>query len=178
MKITVITGSPRKKGTTSALAEEFERGAKEAGHDVFRFDAAFEKLSPCRACDYCHENDGQCVQKDSMEKLNPELIAADYIVFITPLYYFGMSAQLKTAIDRFYAKNDKIKGSGKKTILLAAAEDTDIVAMKALVEHYKAILDYLELSDAGVILAIGCADRNDIEKTDYPVQAYNMGKGI
>jgi len=124
MKITIITGSPRKNGTTSLLAEEFIRGAKEAGHDVFLFDAAFEKIAPCVACDRCQVNGAKCVQNDSMEKLNPELLAADFIVFITPLYYFGMSAQLKLAIDRFYANSSKLE-TGKKTILLAAAHDNE-----------------------------------------------------
>ena len=47
MKVTVITGSPHKKGTSALLADEFIRGAQEAGWDTFRFDAAFEKVSPC-----------------------------------------------------------------------------------------------------------------------------------
>ena len=185
MKITVITSSPRKNGTTALLAEEFIRGAKEAKHDVFRFDAAFEKIAPCLACDHCKKESSKsntasanCVQKDSMEKLNPELFAADCIVFVTPLYYYGMSAQLKTVIDRFYANNSKLLESGKKTFLMAAAEDTEEWTMKALTEHYKTILRYLKLNDAGTVLATGCGTRSDIEKTGYPAEAYQMGKKL
>jgi len=175
MKITVITGSPRKAGTSSLLAEEFIRGAKEAGHEVFRFDAAFEKVAPCVACDRCQADGAKCVQNDSMEKLNPELLASDYIVFITPLYYFGMSAQLKLVIDRFYANTSKLE-NGKKTILLAAAHDDEDWTMQALVENYKAIIRYMKWEDKGIILATGCNSRSDIEKTDFPAQAYQMGK--
>ena len=178
MKVTVITSSPKKEGTTALLAGEFIRGAKEAGHDVFRFDAAFEQVAPCLACDCCRTDNGKCVQSDSMDKLNPELLAADYIVFVSPLYYFGLSSQLKTVIDRFYANNSKLMGSGKKAILMAAAADSDDWAMRALAEHYKTILKYLNWDDGGTLLAFGCGSRDDIKKTDYPAQAYQMGKNL
>ena len=177
MQVTVITSSPRKKGTTSLLADEFIRGAVEAGHVVFRFDAAFEKVSPCHACDSCRTGSPQCVQHDSMEKLNPSLIASDCIVFVTPLYYFGMSAQLKTVIDRFYANNSRLQ-SHKQAVLLAAAADSEAWTVDALQSHYKTILKYLGWQDAGILLGMGCASRNDIEKTDYPNQAYLMGKTL
>ena len=47
MKVLVITGSPHKNGTTAALAEQFIAGAKAAGHEVTRFDAAFKQVHPC-----------------------------------------------------------------------------------------------------------------------------------
>ena len=53
MKITVITGSPHKNGTSALLADRFIKGAKEAGHNVFRFDSAFEQVKPCLGCDHC-----------------------------------------------------------------------------------------------------------------------------
>ena len=68
MKITVITGSPHKDGTSALLAERFIDGAKTAGHEVFRFNAAFEKVSPCIGCDRCGMN-GPCIYKDSMTQL-------------------------------------------------------------------------------------------------------------
>ncbi|MCL1893360.1 MAG: flavodoxin family protein [Holophagaceae bacterium] len=177
MQVTVITGSPHKKGTTSLLADEFIRGAVEAGHIVFRFDAAFEKVSPCLGCDGCRTSGTQCVQHDSMEKLNPSLLASDCIVFVTPLYYFGMSAQLKTVIDRFYANNSKLQSS-KQAILLTAAADSETWTVEALDSHYGTILRYLGWQLAGTLLAMGCAVRMDIEKTDYPNQAYLIGKTL
>jgi len=178
MKVTVITSSPRKRGTTSVLVEEFIRGAKEAGHDIFRFDAAFEKLAPCMACNFCRTNNAQCAQKDSMEKLNPELLGADCIVFITPLYYFGMSAQLKLTMDRFYANSPALKGNGKKTMLLAAAHDDEDWAIQPLADHYKTIVRYMNWDDRGILLATGCGSRSDIEKTDFPARAFKMGKDL
>lgn len=100
MKITMITGSPHKKGTTALLAESFSKGAKEAGHEVFRFDAAYKKIHPCIACDKCRDsNDGGCVFKDDMAELNPRLLEADMVVLVSPIYYYDITAQIKAVID-------------------------------------------------------------------------------
>lgn len=104
MKILVITGSPRKNGNSNTLAEHFIKGAKEAGHEVVRFDAAFKKVHPCIACNRCGMN-GQCVFKDDFEFIRKHIADADLVAFATPMYYFGISAQIKTVIDRFYAIN-------------------------------------------------------------------------
>lgn len=123
MKIVVVTGSPHKAGTSALLADKFIEGAQSKGHDVFRFNAAFEDIHPCRGCDACGMN-GPCVQKDAIEeKLIHKLVECDMIVLVTPLYYFGFSAQLKTVIDRFYSRTGSIHK--KKSALLATAWNND-----------------------------------------------------
>ena len=84
------------------MAEAFARGASRAGHAVESFDLAHANIAACLACDACRRNGGACEQKDGMLELAPRLLAADAVAFATPLYYYGMSAQLKTAIDRAY----------------------------------------------------------------------------
>ena len=177
MKITIITGSPHKNGTSSLLADEFIRGAKEKGHEIFRFDAAFEAVHSCLGCDYCSST-GHCIHKDSIEKLIPYLKEADIVVFVTPLYYFGMSAQLKIVIDRFYAINDILMGSSKKAILLSTAYDNHKWTFEALEHHYKTIVNYLGWKDIGILLAGGCGNRSMIEHSSYPEKAYEMGKKL
>ena len=122
MKILVITGSPHRRGTSMLLADEFSAGAEAAGHKVIRFDAASSRIEPCRACDYCRSHDTECIQKDDMVYLRDDLLEADAIAFVTPLYYFGMSAQLKRVIDRFYALNDALR-TPKRALLLATCGD-------------------------------------------------------
>ena len=107
MKIVVLTGSPRKNGNSAYLAEQFIKGAEEKGHEVFRFDCAFKQVEPCRACNRCGM-DGPCIHNDDFQELSPHLIDADMVVFATPMYYFGVSAQMKRVIDRFYAINGQI----------------------------------------------------------------------
>ena len=173
MKITVITGSPHKAGTSALLADKFIQGAEESGHKVFRFNAAFEEVHPCTGCDVCGMN-GPCIFKDSMDKLNPQLLAADLVAFVTPLYYWGMSAQLKTVVDRFYSNNSRLHVK-KKAVLMATAWDSADWTMSALTAHYKTLLRYMGWEDAGMVLAIGCGVRSDIEQSEFPNQAYQLG---
>lgn len=177
MKITVITGSPHKKGTSALLADELIRGAREAGNDVFRFDAAFEKLHPCQGCDRCGMGSSPCIWEDSMEKLNPHLLEAEVVVLVTPLYYFTVSAQLKTVIDRFYANTGQLTGN-KKVILMATAYDANDWTMHALTEYYRTLASYMQWESLGTILAAGCGNRRAIERSDFPRQAYEMGKSL
>lgn len=180
MKIVVLTGSAHRNGTSACLADEFTRGAKEAGHEVFRFDCAFEKVHPCTGCDSCRRagGDGKCIFDDSMTKLNPALLEADMIVFATPVYYFGMTAQLKAVIDRFYANNEEIMAFGKKAVLLACAADDEPSTITPLVEHYRALCRYLRFEEKGMVLALGCADREDLDVSDFPYSAYLLGQSL
>lgn len=175
MNIAVITGSPHRRGTSALLADEFIRGATEAGHEIYRFDAAFEELHPCQGCDRCGMGSRPCVWKDSMTKLNPELLKADGVVLVTPLYYFGFSAQIKTVIDRFYANSYSFTG-GKKAALLATAWDANNWTMEALTAHYHTLTRYMRWQDAGMVLAVGCGTRSDIERSQFPAQAYQLGQ--
>ncbi|MBO1678203.1 flavodoxin family protein [Bittarella massiliensis (ex Durand et al. 2017)] len=176
MKILLLTGSPHKKGTTAALASAFDRGAAEAGHQLTRFDTAFMKIAPCLGCDHCRKNGGRCVHGDGMEEILPVLLEADLVVLVTPLYYFGMSAQLKAVIDRFYAVNTALRQSPKKALLLAASGDDEPGVMEALVLHYQAVLGYLHWEDCGMLLARGMYTPEDLAGTPYLLQAEEMGR--
>ncbi|KOA19324.1 putative NAD(P)H-dependent FMN-containing oxidoreductase YwqN [Clostridium homopropionicum DSM 5847] len=178
MKIVVLTGSSHKAGTSSLLAERFIEGAKESGHEVYRFDAAFKNIHPCIACDKCKCGENLCVFQDSMAELSPRLIEADLIAFVTPLYYYGPSAQIKAPIDRFYGIDNMLRGAGKKAVLLVTGTNNREWAMKGIVGNYTEALQYLQWQDCGQVLAKGCCTREDIEKTDYPQQAYLLGKGL
>ena len=120
MKIVILEGSPNKNGSSNLLAGAFIRGAQEAGHAVEVIDAAHSKIHPCTGCIHCGY-EGPCVQKDDMERIRTQILDADMVVFVTPLYYYGMSAQLKTLIDRFCAFNSSIQSRHMKSAILAAA---------------------------------------------------------
>lgn len=177
MKVTVITGSPHKVGTTALLAEKFIAGAIEAGHDVYRFDSASEDVKPCLACEYCTSHQSECVYKDSMSELNGKLLESDMVVFVTPIYYYTMSAQIKSVVDRFHANNTKLSGN-KKAMLFAAAYGAAEGTYEGIQKTYEAMLSFLNWKNAGVLFAKGCPARAVIEKSDYPQQAFEMGKTI
>ena len=96
---------------------------------------------------------------------------------MTPLYYYTMSAQIKAVIDRFHAKNSKIAGN-KKAMLFATSYGTDDWTMEGLEKTYEGTLRFLNWTNVGMLFAKGCPAREVIEQTDYPQQAYEIGKTI
>ena len=178
MKVLILTGSPHIKGTTACLADAFESGAKEAGHEVNRFDVAVMDIHPCLGCDYCIDNDTACVYQDGMEKLRAPILEADLIVFVTPTYYFGICSQLKKVIDRFHAINDSLLAANKKACLLAACADDELWSIEALEQNYLAICRYLGWENAGEVLALKVDTREDVIKTEYPQMAKELGASL
>ena len=176
MKIAVITGSPHKAGTSALLADKFIEGAEAKGHEVFRFNAAFKNIHACTGCNAC-EMDGPCIFKDDIEReLMPQLLAADLIVLVTPLYYYDMSAQLKTVIDRMHGRLRRF--DGKKSILMATAWNSSGWTFDALVDHYKSLVEFMHWQDMGMVLGYGCGTRRMIEATEFPEQAKRLGMSI
>jgi len=177
MKVLVITGSPHKNGTSAVLAQQFIKGAEEAGHEVCRFDSAFMNVHSCIACEKCHNTDTGCAFKDDMEKINPELLSADVIVFVSPIYYYGMCSQIRAVIDRFYANDASLHGNKKTALMLTMADDV-IETSDGAVASFKGMANFLDWEIIGTVIGVDCADVSALEKTDYPEQAYNLGKSI
>lgn len=177
MDILVIESSPHKRGSSNLLAEEFVRGAKEVGHSVTVFDAGHADLHPCLGCDACGMT-GPCVQKDDMAGLREKLLKTDMAVFVTPLYYFGFSTQLKTVIDRFYSFNGQLTARGLKTALIAAAWDSNSWTMRDIKAHYETLCSYLNFQNQGEILGVGCGTVQMTKHTRFLQEAYLLGKQI
>ena len=177
MKIFVIESSPHKQGSSNLLAGEFIKGAQEAGHTIELFDAGHADLRPCLGCDACGRS-GVCVQKDDLARLPDRVLGADMLVFVTPLYYFGMSAQLKMVIDRFYSFNSQLAAQKTKTALIAAAWDSSDWTMRDLEAHYKTICRYLNFQDQGVILGLGCGTVSQTRSSKFPRLAYEFGRSL
>lgn len=176
MKILIITGSPRKNGNSNTLADQFIKGASEAGHEVVRFDAAFKQVHPCIACNKCGMN-GPCVFQDDFEFVRKHIVDADMVVFATPMYYFGISAQIKAVIDRFYAVNGSIHVP-KKAALFMTYANSAMSEAKPIISHYEVLLKYLGWTDAGQIVVPGVWPVGAINGTKYPEQAYQLGRNI
>lgn len=177
MKIVVLTGSPRKNGNSAYLAEQFIKGAQEQGHEIFRFDCAFKQVEPCRACNRCGMN-GTCIFNDDFLELRPHLVEADMVVFATPMYYFGISAQMKRVIDRFYAINGQIKGAPKKAAFLMTYADSAAKEAEPMLVHYRTLMGYLGWTSIGEVVASGVWTAGSVRHTDYPRQAYLLGKSL
>ncbi len=179
--ILVLTGSPRKGGNSDLLAEAFMKGAISSGHTVNKFETAFKSIQGCKACKACWSTETACIFKDGFTELEPLLEKADLIVFATPLYWFGMSSQLKAAIDRFYAyMRDNCRRPLKATesVLLACGNDKDPEIFDGLIGTYRGMANYLKLTDRGIIAVTNVDEIGDIKKTDALKQAEDLGKKI
>ena len=177
MKIIALQGSPNIDGSTAILVEEFARGAREAGHAVERVDVARLDVRPCTGCVACGY-EGPCVQRDGMGAVRSSLLAADMVVLATPLYYYGMSAQLKTVVDRFCSFNASLTARHLKSALLAVAWNADDWTFEALAAHYKTLVRYLQMDDCGMVLGRGCGTPAMTRRSEAVKEACGLGRGL
>ena len=177
MKILVLQGSPNVAGSTAMLAAEFARGAREAGHAVEIADVAELDVAPCTGCVACGYG-GPCALADDFDDLREAILAADMLVFATPLYYYGMTAQLKAVVDRFCSANPRISGKRLKSALLAVAWNADDWTFDALETHYDTLVRYLNLRDCGRVLGKGCGTPSMTARSGYPAKARELGRSL
>jgi multimeric flavodoxin WrbA len=104
VKILAISCSPRRNGNTVAILEEALRGAQDAKADVDLYSVSGKTIQPCDGCRSCATS-AKCHVADDMQELYDKMIAADGIIFGTPIYFWGMTGQAKTIMDRTIALN-------------------------------------------------------------------------
>jgi multimeric flavodoxin WrbA len=177
MKILVLGGSPNKKGSTQILIDRFKQGAEEVGHTVTVLNAAYMNVHPCTGCIACGY-DGPCVNKDDMIQIRQAIMESEMLVFATPLYFFGISAQLKTVIDRFCAFSCQINKRNMKSAFLSVAWNDNDWTMDAIREHYLTLVRYLNLQDMGMVLGTSCGTPAMTRCSNFPQAAYELGKKL
>lgn len=164
MNILALNGSPRPGGNTRRRIEAFQTGAVSAGHHVDVIDVCRRKIAGCLACEYCHtKGNGACVQKDDMQKIYDLLKEAEMLMIASPIYYHGITGQLKCVLDRFYsaaypAKPPKLK----KAAMILSSGDANMYD-GALFSFRGDFLDFLDLENMGVFTAHG-AENGSPEK--------------
>ena len=151
MNILILNGSPRARGETAGMIEVFQQAAEARGHSVRRFDVCRMNVRGCLACEYCHgKGQGVCVQKDDMQQISEALQNTELLVLASPIYYHGISGQLKCVIDRFYAPlYPKAPESLKKVAMLLASGDPEMYE-GAKFSYDGDFLDYLHLEGCGI----------------------------
>ena len=156
MRILVLNGSPRPKGSTKGMVEAFREGAVTAGHQVDVVDVCRLKIGGCLACEYCHtKGQGSCVQKDDMQEVYALLKEAEMLVIASPIYYHGISGQLKCVIDRFYAAAYPTKPPHLKKVAMILSSGDANMYDGAMFSYQGDFLDYLGLEGMGVFTAHG-----------------------
>lgn len=139
MKICVINGSAR-KGNTLAAIEALMAGAKEKNEiEVIQADKV--DIDFCKGCNACECFKG-CVDKDDTNEVIDKLVASDMIIFATPVYWWGMTAQLKLIIDKCYSKGALLKGK-KIGVVVVGGASTDSIQYRLISEQFECMAEYL-----------------------------------
>lgn len=178
--IVILNGSPRKNGNTSALVKKFTEGAESVGNTVTEFFLDRMDIHGCKGCFGGHSSkECPCVQKDDMAKIYTAVRECDVIVLASPLYYWNMSGQLRTAVDRLFALEEGdgnlLRGHGRACALLMAAEGH---GFEDVLLYYEHLMDHLKWKNLGHVLAGGNGDIGDIADKPELEQAYELGKSI
>ncbi|MDR2204091.1 MAG: flavodoxin family protein [Nitrososphaerota archaeon] len=170
-KVIVLNGGPRVGGNTDMLIDAFVEGAVSVGHIVKQFDLRDMNIKHCKGCQRGGKNRNinyPCAQHDDMDKIYPQYIDADVVVFASPLYCWGWTAYLKNAFDRLYAvteassKNGTYNTPHKECVMLIAAEGDYPENFALIVNYYESILNYLKWTNKGKVLAGGVINIGDI----------------
>lgn len=166
-KIAVITGSPRRNGNSFAMTDAFIRAAEAKGYPVVRFDAALRKVGGCRACETCFSTGKACTFDDDFNKIAPQLLEADGLVFTMPVYWYSIPAQIKGVIDRIYSFVVGGKDiAGKECGLIACCEENDPSVMDGVRIPMERMCGLNQWKMVGEVLVPGVLNPGDVEKTD------------
>ena len=177
-KVLVITTSLRAKSNSDRLAEELIHGAKEAGHEVEAVGLKGKEIKFCIGCLNCQKTQ-KCVLKDDAIGIAEKMKNADALVFVTPIYYYEMSGQMKTLLDRMnplYSSDYRFR---RVYMLSVAAEDEANTPEKA-VSGLQGWIDCFEKAElADTLFCGGINDAGEANgRTTELEEAYEFGKRI
>ena len=177
MNVVIVMGSPRKGGNTEALCAAFAEGARDRGHRVTEFSVADLNIHPCIGCENCQPLPHQCVFEDDLGRVSEALREADILVIGTPVYFYGVPAQLKALIDRMHTPLRQ-SFTFTRMALLAVGGSPQPYIFDSLVQAYECVLDYFSLQDAGRILCGNVRPKGAIEGHPALTQAYELGQSL
>lgn len=175
--VLVISTSLRANSNSDALADAFLRGAADAGHHAEKISLRGRNIQFCRGCMACQKL-GRCVISDDAAEISQKMHDADVIAFATPIYYYEMSGQMKTLLDRANWLYSSDYHFTDIYLLTAAAENEPSVPSRAE-GGLTGWIDCFERARlAGSVFAGGVEGPG--EATGHPAlaQAYNMGNQI
>lgn len=177
-KVLIISASPRMNSNSEALARSFADGARESGNEVELVSLRGKTVNFCRGCFVCQEK-LRCVIRDDADEICQKALGADVLVFATPIYYYEMSGQLKTLLDRLNPLFPSEYAFTDVYVLTSAAEDEDFVPERAVrgVEGWVECFERAHL--AGTVFMGGVTGAGEMK--DHPEklrEAYVLGSRV
>ena len=176
-KVLIISTSPRKGSNSEALCDEFARGARESGNEVEKVSLSGKDIRFCRGCFVCQKTQ-RCVIRDDADLIEQKMEHADVLLFATPIYYYEMSGQMKTMLDRGnplfttdYAFRD--------VYFLSTAADTDEAAAERAKSGLEGWIEcFPKARLAGSVFGGGVTNTGEIAGSAAMTKAYEMGKAV
>jgi multimeric flavodoxin WrbA len=187
MRIVTLLGSPRIRGNTATVLEVFEHLASQQQHSIERINAVDWTVGGCLGCDTCFQtlDEPGCAQDDDAGWILEHILAADLVVYASPVYAWGFTAQLKALIDRHYClvkwQGDKVTAAlmaGKRAALLTtcggdAADNADLLQVV-----FKRLMAYLQSRPAGIYVLDNCSSRPNGPGATGEVLAQRMAREL
>ena len=176
-RVIVISTSLRKGSNSDMLADQFAEGAKAAGHEVEKISLVGKDIQFCRGCMACQKL-GRCVIQDDVNAIMARVLESDVVVWATPIYYYEMSGQMKTLIDRMNAMYEQDYRFRDVYLLTTAAEDETETPKRAEAGLTGWTDCYPKCRLAGTLFCGGVNDAREIEGNPKLDEAYAMGQRV
>ncbi len=176
-RVIVISTSLRHGSNSDKLADQFVEGAKAAGNEVEKITLAGKNIQFCKGCLGCHKL-GRCVINDDVNDIMAKVIKADVVCWATPIYYYEMSGQMKTLIDRMNAMYGRDYAFRDVYLLTTAADDDEQTPKRAENGLGGWMACYPESRLAGTVFCGGVNDAREIEGNAKLQEAFELGKNI
>ena len=176
-RVIVISTSLRRGSNSDILADQFVEGAKAAGNAVEKISLVGKHIEFCKGCLACQKL-GRCVINDDVNGIMAKVLKADVVVWATPIYYYEMSGQMKTLIDRMNAMYEQDYAFRDVYLLTTAAEDEEQTPKRAETGLTGWIDCYPKCRLAGTLVCGGVNDAREIEGNSKLQEAFELGKNL
>ncbi len=184
MKVLGLMGSPRIKGNTDLLLDEALKGAQSRQAEVGKIIVDKMKITPCREYYGCLK-DGDCVMRDDMDVIIPRLLEADGIIVASPMFFYGITAQLKALIDRcqaLWVRRNVLKTlpeSKKKGVFIGVGATKGKQLFDGSILTIKYFFQAFGAEYADELLVRGVDKRGEIkEHPDLLKEAFELGQRL
>jgi multimeric flavodoxin WrbA len=185
MMLLGIMGSPRMKGNTDLLLDEALKGAQSQGAETEKIIVDKLKIAPCREYYGCLR-DGNCVIRDDMDDIYPKLLKADGVIVASPMFFYGLTSQVKAIIDRCqalwarkYVLKQDLPGSGRKGAFIAVGATKGKALFDGSILTVKYFFQAIGVEYVDELLVRGVDGKGEIK--EYPTalsDAFELGRRL
>lgn len=172
--VLILSSSPRRGGNSETLCEQFAKGARETGNRVEMLNINDYDIRFFNKTEYVR---GEQTDDDDAVRIIRKMAAADVIVLSSPVYFYSMTGQMKTLIDRVYNYEKDIQN--KVFYYIITSTDRQREALDGTIMGFRGFIHCLYGSvERGIVCGNGARERGAILKHPAMQEAYEMGKGV